>query len=131
MSKPIKDWTLGELRGLCKALREINCMGCLLKGKICCRLKNTAPCEWDLAEKPILSIEEARIAEDIEAVFPDAEELSEETECVFRLLSELWEAVKADKATSTEELKQAAIRAACEAVQVAAMAEKFEGVGAK
>lgn len=75
MSKPIKDWTLGELRGLCKALREINCMGCLLKGKICCRLKNTAPCEWDLAEKPILSIEEARIAEDIEAVFPDAEKI--------------------------------------------------------
>lgn len=61
-------------------------------------------------------------------ILEEAEELSEETECVFRLLAELWETVKANKAASTEELKQAAIRAACEAVQVAAMAEKFEGV---
>lgn len=63
--------------------------------------------------------------EGVAVILEEAEELSEETECVFRLLSELWESVKANRAASTEELKQAAIRAACEAVQVAAMAEKF------
>lgn len=61
-------------------------------------------------------------------ILEEAEELSEETGCVFRLLSELWESIRADKPASTEELKQAAIRAACEAVQVAAMAEKMEAV---
>ena len=69
--------------------------------------------------------------EGVAVILEEAEELSEETECVFRLLAELWESVKANRAASTEELKQAAIRAACEAVQVAAMAEKMEGVELK
>ena len=55
----------------------------------------------------------------------EMDELDEETECIRHNIRELWGAIRADKPTSTEELKQAAIRAACEAVQVAAMAEKF------
>ena len=61
-------------------------------------------------------------------ILEEVNEMWEETQCIWRLIGELWESIRADKAASTEELKQAAIRAACEAVQVAAMAEKFKGV---
>ena len=50
MSKPIKDYTLGEVLKICTDYGD--CYGCLFEqGKGLCRL-STVPPEWDLTDHP-------------------------------------------------------------------------------
>ena len=66
-------------------------------------------------------------------ILEEVEELSEEINTVIKYNLEIaWRAVKASKPASAAEnisnVEAAAIRAACEAIQVAAMCRKFKGM---
>ena len=55
MDKPLKDWTLGEVKKLC-AETGMDCEKCpfSVKNEVppSCRLENDPPDNWDLSERP-------------------------------------------------------------------------------
>lgn len=68
MDKPLKDWTLGEVKEYCTGSDCYN--GCKLvesPGK--CKILDVPPCEWDLGEKPRFTQQEVEDAQAIRRVF--------------------------------------------------------------
>ena len=71
MDKPLKDWTLGELKEYCyKAPHD--CIGCKVKqGKNNCPFDGE-PAKWDLDKKPRFTEQEVERTKAIRLLFPDA-----------------------------------------------------------
>ena len=71
MDKPLKDWTLGELKTECEA--HNGCVGCHFEGSAFCTQKCTelCPSKWDLSEKPRFTEQEVEVAKAIKLLFPD------------------------------------------------------------
>lgn len=47
MSKPLRDWTIGELKKYCASKNE-RCDGCLFVDGFYCILQDNAPMNWDI-----------------------------------------------------------------------------------
>ena len=77
MNKPLKDWTLGEVKDYC---RKRNCDGrdseCRFD-QFCERITDGwySPEEWDLTEKPRFTPKEVERAMAIKLLLPDANEI--------------------------------------------------------
>ena len=69
MDKPLKDWTLGELKTECEA--HNGCVGCRFEGSAFCTQKCTelCPSKWDLSEKPRFTQQEVEDAKTIKRMF--------------------------------------------------------------
>ena len=69
MDKPLKTWTLGELKTECEA--HNGCVGCHFEGSAFCTQKcaEFCPFEWDLSEKPRFTQREVEDAETVLRVF--------------------------------------------------------------
>ena len=70
MDKPLKDWTLGELKTECEA--HNGCVGCHFEGSAFCTQKCTelCPSKWDLSEKPRFTEQEAEATKAVKVLFP-------------------------------------------------------------
>lgn len=74
--KPLKEWTLGEVKAYCAA-KDGNCLNdCKLThkgitGKVC-RLVTFRPAGWDLSDSPRFTPEEVERAKAIKIAFPGA-----------------------------------------------------------
>ena len=75
MDKPLKDWTLGELKEWCYQYRKAHTdkpceQTCPIyqRGICCCEWVH----EWDLDEKPSFTEQEVERAKAIRLLFPDA-----------------------------------------------------------
>lgn len=61
MDKPLKDWTLEELKNECKA--HGGCQGCYFEGsRFCEQIGVNCPNDWDLTDKPRFTEQEAELA---------------------------------------------------------------------
>ena len=61
MDKPLKDWTLEELKNECKA--HDGCCGCHFDGsRFCEQIGVNCPNDWDLTDKPRFTGQEAELA---------------------------------------------------------------------
>ena len=69
MDKPLKDWTLGEIKRKCEA-HPNHCAGCpVYRSPGGCRLLNTsAPNAWDLSESPRFTEQEVEDAKTIKRI---------------------------------------------------------------
>ena len=69
MDKPLKDWTLGELKTECEA--HNGCVGCHFEGSAFCTQKcaELCPSKWDLSEKPRFTEQEVEDAKTIKRMF--------------------------------------------------------------
>ena len=68
MDKPLKDWTLGELKFEC-ATRK-GCDGCHFHGsRFCGKTGAGCPADWDLSERPRFTEQEVEDAETVLRVF--------------------------------------------------------------
>lgn len=82
MNKPLKDWTLGEIKAECKK-RGNKHTGCVFwsdGGAFgYCRLEKaldkTYPQAWDLSEPPRWTEQEIKMAKAIKALWPNAEDI--------------------------------------------------------
>ena len=74
MDKPLKDWTLWEVKAYCTG-RDCykDCELAQSPGK--CKILDVTPSEWDLDEKPRFTQQEVKRAKAITAIWPDAEEV--------------------------------------------------------
>ena len=71
MDKPLKDWTLGEIKNYCEkhdCTKDCPCSAS--NGE--CKINRVNPCEWDLEEKPRFTQQEVEVAKAIKLLFPDA-----------------------------------------------------------
>lgn len=83
MSKPVKDWTLGELKEYC--LRSVGKDACLTRGcpfkKICDDITrssdedNVVPGDWDLTNPPKWTKEDVERAKMLIELIPEAKRL--------------------------------------------------------
>ena len=74
MNKPLKDWTLGEIKEKCR-VHPNHCAGCpVYRSPGGCRLNTSAPNEWNLSE-PLWTEKEIKMAKAIKALWPDAEDI--------------------------------------------------------
>lgn len=71
MDKPLKDWTLGELKTECEA--HNGCVGCHFEGSAFCTQKcaELCPSKWDLSEKPRFTQQEVEDAKAIRRMLRD------------------------------------------------------------
>ena len=71
MDKPLKDWTLWEVKAYCTG-RDCykDCELAQSPGK--CKILDVTPSEWDLDEKPRFTQQEVEVAKAIKLLFPDA-----------------------------------------------------------
>ena len=91
MGKPLKEWTLGELKEWCYQYRkshtnkpcEQTCP--IYQRGICCR---EWVHEWDLEEKPRWTEQEVERAKAIKLIYPNAEKL-ELIPCVIRVYTDI------------------------------------------
>lgn len=74
MDKPLKDWTLGEIKRCCVESKQ-NCEKCPVSGEY----KTTSDCKlaifpahWDLDDKPCFTQQEVERAKAIKVLWPDA-----------------------------------------------------------
>ena len=69
MDKPLKDWTLGELKTECEA--HNGCVGCHFEGSAFCTQKcaELCPSKWDLSEKPHFTQQEVEDAKTLKRLF--------------------------------------------------------------
>ena len=75
MNKPLKDWTLGEIKRKCET-HPSHCAGCpVYRSPGGCRLRISDPNAWDLAEPPCWTENEIKMAKAIKALWPDAEDI--------------------------------------------------------
>ena len=74
MDKPLKDWTLGEVKAYCTG-RDCykDCELAQSPGK--CKILDVTPSEWDLDEKPRFTQQEVERAKAIKVIFPEAKEV--------------------------------------------------------
>ena len=84
MDKPLKDWTLGELKTECEA--HNGCVGCHFEGSAFCTQKCTelCPSEWDLSEKSRFTQQEVERAKAIKLIYPKTQKL-DLVPCVIRV----------------------------------------------
>lgn len=70
-SKPLKDWTLGELAEYCKhhTAESGDCVNCNLQTGIGYCPFDDAPADWDLEEKPRFTQQEVEDAKNIKRMF--------------------------------------------------------------
>ena len=83
MDKPLKDWTLGEVKECCS--KQGTCVSeCPFstKNKLCRITSN--PCDWDLSEKPRWTEQEVERAKAIKMIYPAAYRL-EDTDPLIRV----------------------------------------------
>lgn len=76
MDKPLKDWTLGEVKECCS--KHGTCVfDCPFstKNKLCRMTSN--PCDWDLTDKPRWTQQEVERAKAIKLIYPAAYRLEE------------------------------------------------------
>ena len=71
MDKPLKDWTLGELKGYCYRAPH-NCIGCKVKGGRNNCPFDGEPAKWDLTERTRFTEQEVEAAKAIKTLFPCA-----------------------------------------------------------
>ena len=71
MDKPLKDWTLGELKGYCYRAPH-NCIGCKVKGGRNNCPFDGEPAKWDLTERTRFTQQEVEAAKAIKTLFPCA-----------------------------------------------------------
>lgn len=75
MNKPLKDWTLGEIKQECEA-HPYYCVECPLhRSSGDCELSTITPRLWDLSESPRWTEQEIKTAKAIKALWPDAEDI--------------------------------------------------------
>ena len=69
MDKPLKDWTLWEVKAYCTG-RDCykDCELAQSPGK--CKILDVPPSEWDLDEKPSFTQQEAEAAKAVKVLFP-------------------------------------------------------------
>ena len=79
MDKPLKDWTLGEVKRCCVESKQ-NCEKCPVSGEY----KTTSDCKlaifpahWDLDDKPRFTQQEVERAKAIKVIYPTAYRLEE------------------------------------------------------
>ena len=79
MDKPLKDWTLGEIKRCCVESKQ-NCEKCPVSGEY----KTTSDCKlaifpahWDLDDKPRFTEQEVERAKAIKVIYPTAYRLEE------------------------------------------------------
>ena len=72
MEKPLKDWTLGEIKRCCVESKQ-NCEKCPVSGEY----KTTSDCKlaifpahWDLDDKPRFTEQEVEAAKAVKVLFP-------------------------------------------------------------
>ena len=70
MDKPLKDWTLGELKDYCHRAPH-DCIGCKVKGDRNNCPFDGEPAKWILDEKPRFTQQEVEVAKAIKLLFPD------------------------------------------------------------
>ena len=70
MDKPLKDWTLGELKDYCHRAPH-DCIGCKVKGDRNNCPFDGEPAKWILDEKPRFTEQEVEVAKAIKLLFPD------------------------------------------------------------
>lgn len=70
MNKPIKDWTLGELKKECAEHDE--CTGCHFQGSAFCKQDGPAPADWDLSEQYRFTETEINVIRGIKLLHKDA-----------------------------------------------------------
>ena len=71
MGKPLKDWTLGELKGYCYRAPH-DCIGCKVKGGRNNCPFDGEPAKWDLTERTRFTQQEVEAAKAIKTLFPCA-----------------------------------------------------------
>lgn len=93
MDKPLKDWTLEEVRGHCKKQRDTpaRCTGCKIQ-KYCDqyfgrRGDAASPKYWDFEEKPRWTEQEVERAKAIKLIYPTTKKL-ELVPCVVRVYTD-------------------------------------------
>ena len=71
--KPLKDWTLEEIKEYCRSRRCEKCSFCDGKsaGKFVCKFTAHVPSVWGLSEKPRFTDEEIADAKALVRIFPD------------------------------------------------------------
>ena len=74
MDKPLKDWTLGELKGYCYRAPH-DCIGCKVKGGRNNCPFDGEPAKWDLTERPRFTQQEVERAKAIKVIFSEAKEV--------------------------------------------------------
>ena len=79
MDKPLKDWTLGEIKRCCVESKQ-NCEKCPVSGEY----KTTSDCKlaifpahWDLDDKPRFTEQEVERAKAIRLLYKDVEKIQE------------------------------------------------------
>ena len=71
MDKPLKDWTLGEIKRKCEVHLNL-CAGCpAYRTPGGCRLNTIAPNAWDLDDKPRFTEQEVERAKAIRVLYPN------------------------------------------------------------
>ena len=70
MDKPLKEWTLGELKDYCHRAPH-DCIGCKVKGDRNNCPFDGEPAKWILDEKPRFTQQEVEVAKAIKLLFPD------------------------------------------------------------
>ena len=76
MGKPLKDWTLGEIKNYCEkhdCTKDCPCSAS--NGE--CKINRVNPCEWDLEENPRFTEQEVERAKAIRVIYPTAYRLEE------------------------------------------------------
>ena len=71
MDKPLKDWTLWEVKAYCTG-RDFYKECTLAESPGKCKILDVTPSEWDLDEKPRFTEQEVEVAKAIKLLFPDA-----------------------------------------------------------
>lgn len=84
MNKPLKDWTLGEIKAECEKHKQ-GCEPCPFYHVLddvsfssnckARQLVNKCPDDWDLSESPRWTKNEIRMAKAIKAIWPEAEDI--------------------------------------------------------
>lgn len=74
--KPLKDWTLGEVKEYCKNRQD--CKNCIFKREEIggCLLRRSIPDMWTLSEKPKYTKEDIEKLKAIKVLYPKAEEIT-------------------------------------------------------
>ena len=76
MDKPLRDWTLGELKDYCHRAPH-DCIGCKVKGDRNNCPFDGEPAKWILDEKPRFTQQEVERAKAIKVIYPTAYQLEE------------------------------------------------------
>ena len=76
MDKPLKDWTLGEVKIYCEKTKA--CKGCPCSNEDgTCKINRVTPCNWDLSERPRWTEQEVERVKAIKLLYKDANKIQE------------------------------------------------------